>query len=106
MPARRWRCEPLWGDLGRWWYPHTGGGVKGAQIGSCGLSCVCAHAYVCACARARTGACGVHAVIERAFDDVGHANWCLFRLDSPCRRVCIVKPSARGDRPTQKGSQQ
>nr|DAM79857.1 MAG TPA: hypothetical protein [Caudoviricetes sp.] len=58
------------------------------------------HVGVCACVVQERGA------VEQAFDDVGHANWCPFRLDSPCLGVCIVKPSARGGQPQQKGSQQ
>nr|DAF51311.1 MAG TPA: hypothetical protein [Siphoviridae sp. ctRGj11] len=42
---------------------------------------------------------------ERLFDDVGHANWCPFRLDSLRLGGCMVEPSARGSCPTQKGSQ-
>nr|DAF51310.1 MAG TPA: hypothetical protein [Siphoviridae sp. ctRGj11] len=44
--------DALWGCG---WYPHMGGVLKGAQIGSCGLSCagVCARAHI----RARARAC-------------------------------------------------
>lgn len=43
---------------GREWYPRMGGVLNGAQIGSCGLSYVCARAraYVGVCTRRDRGA--------------------------------------------------
>nr|DAO55314.1 MAG TPA: hypothetical protein [Caudoviricetes sp.] len=54
LPARRWRCEPLWGDLGAWVVSAYG---RGAERRSdwllrplvCGGACACAYTRACAC---------------------------------------------------------
>lgn len=57
-------CTPLWCVSGVWVALERGWALKGAQIGSCGLSCA---QYVCVRMwAARWG--------EHVFDDVGHAN--------------------------------
>nr|DAR17480.1 MAG TPA: hypothetical protein [Caudoviricetes sp.] len=95
LRARRWGCELPWGGLGVW------------------VAFVCGWAHerrpgwflwLFACVGVRVCVCGVR--FERLFDNVGHANWCPIRLDSPCLGVCIVKPSARSEPLHQKGSQQ